>query len=315
MRPPRSSARVRRSLAAASLVLCSGCSLFFHPPRTSTDGFQAVPAAESERLGGLLAESGSSIHTLRASYSSILRKHIESQSARQVVVFEHPDQLRVEVFVSGLNRLGALITSTGRQLQALFPDDRALYIGAPSAQNLARLLSAPLDVEQTMYWFAGRFPPGLTGLTISRHEAKRNFLLEGRDSGGRCIRGITIDPPGPVSTVLSADTMRLQEIEMTDCRSHDLQFRAEFFYGEAAPPECPEQIPAEMKIWLPSQSVRGTLRAERLACNVDLSARRTQLFHPHIPSGVEVHPLDDSLERLPNFEGRAATPGVPSRVE
>lgn len=252
---------------------------------------------------------------MRASYSSVLRKHVESQSARQVVVFEHPDNLRVEIFVSGLNRLGALITATPRQLQALFPDDHRAYIGAPNAINLAHLLSVPLGVEEVMYWFAGRLSPDLKELRIAQHEAHRDYLIEGHDDTGRCFKATTVEASGPASTVLDADAVRLRELEITRCDNEELLFRAEFVYERLPSADCSVNVPSEMTIWLPSQSVRGTLTAERITCNTDLSMKRDPLFHPRLPDGIEIHPLDDSLDRLPDFEGAAAQSGIPSRVE
>lgn len=113
-----------------------------------------------------LPEIGDLLDTVRARRASIrgLRAVAriaystgdDSRKARQILVAERPDRLRLEM-LSPFGTVFVLATQNGR-LAAYAPDDRAVYRGSASPDNLARYMQVDLPVSTAIDLILGTPP-------------------------------------------------------------------------------------------------------------------------------------------------------------
>lgn len=124
--------RPRRCLLAAALLLVSGCSVSappaLHPPPPN------LP--DAAELCARLQARRERLHSLRALVRLRYSDPEESHSSRQALIVERPSRVRVEV----LSLLGTafLLTADGTQLTVYAPNERTVYRGTASPENLWR---------------------------------------------------------------------------------------------------------------------------------------------------------------------------------
>jgi len=125
-------------LAAASLYGCAAS----RPPSPQRPPATLPSVAE---LDAALATRRSALQGLRAVARLRYTDGADTASARQAVVVERPDRVRVEV-LSMLGAVFLLVTDHG-QLTAYVRDEHTVYRGAASPQNLARYarIGVPID--------------------------------------------------------------------------------------------------------------------------------------------------------------------------
>lgn len=297
-----SSSRSKRT-TAARIVLgavlatsLSACSWLFPPsPAIEVGAFPALSADATSELMERIADDRARLHTARILFKSTLRRSIGSETVRDVVVFEHPERLRLEVFAPGLNKLLALLITQGNSLYMLDPIERRVFLGDATAPTIERLLSFPLTPPEFMRWAVGRFPGELgTGTKFAGQDGTGKVLLVHRPDERRELRALLEE---------RGDEVILVRLEVVEPASGALLFRSDFRYEPppTGPPDPASSVPtiatvpAAATIELPKRDAEGELVFERLTVNPVLGKSVDRLFNASVPADVEV--VD--LNRLP----------------
>ena len=164
-------------LAARALTLClaltalTGCarSLSFGPTGEITD-----PAILMARLD----EQARERHTIQSEAKVRIRSPEQNGSADALIAARRPDDLRIGL----LNFFGkpvADLLSTGGHFQLHDIKRRAVYLGAPTADNLARLLAVPIAPADAVQFLLGLSPRiEATKATLSIDRDRRAYRLE-----------------------------------------------------------------------------------------------------------------------------------------
>jgi len=116
--------------------------------------------ANATELQAHLEQRRASLHSLRTLARLRYQDSQESSSSRQALIIERPNHVRVEV----LSLLGTvfLLTVNGPSLAAYIPDEKTVYRGAASPENLWRYtrLWMPIDDLVDLLLATPHFPPG-----------------------------------------------------------------------------------------------------------------------------------------------------------
>ncbi|HVM95283.1 MAG TPA: hypothetical protein VMT89_02785, partial [Candidatus Acidoferrales bacterium] len=126
---------------AAILLLLSGCASLRSAPPSTPRG--ELPSANE--LQGLLRQRRDALQSLRGLARLRYRDPHESGSARQAIVVQRPDHVRVEVLA--LFGTAFLLVADGNAISAYVPDERTLYRGPATPENLWRYTRLWLPIE------------------------------------------------------------------------------------------------------------------------------------------------------------------------
>ena len=264
-----------------SAALFTGCSRIAVP---SLQGFRQAPAGDAAPLLAQVRAAADSVKTGRGEYELRLAKGLGKQTLHQVVAFQRPDKLRLELFASALHQLILFAVSREGTLECLDPKSGVLYRGASTPENLSRVIGVPLVAEEAMLWFAGALalPEDSKferALEVLRKGQTNAFVVRGEISADRCATahfdGL---PSGP----------RMKSLELRRCGSGKLFFFSVFEYGA-------EQEPLRIAFQFPEQGLSGTLTRERFILNPPLPAEK--LFVIHQPAQTKVEDLDRAVFR------------------
>lgn len=163
------------ALAAMAVAGCAPRRAEPPPPATSLE----LPNG-ADLLGSLRARRDS-IRGVRAVARMSYTVGGESRRARQILVAERPDRLRLEV-LSPFGTVFVLATNNGR-LAAYVPEERAVYRGSASADNLARYMQVDLPVSTAVDLILGTPPmDGRREPVVSREDG---LLKLWQDAGRR----------------------------------------------------------------------------------------------------------------------------------
>ncbi len=234
-----------------TLPMSSGCGLFA-PKLPSLKKYRAVSAEEAATFRAAVRASSEKIQGARGQYQALAVKGVSRQEGKQVVVFQRPDKLRLELFASSLNQLVLMVVSRDGNLEALDPHEGVRYEGESTPQNIARIIGVPLLPDELMLWFAGVLAlPADAELDVVREPDKGYYGMKGNLAYGRSVVArFESAPSGP----------RLLSLELRRTGDGELFFFSEFGYGDG-------ELPEKIKFYLPEQELRGQLRAEKLKLN------------------------------------------------
>ncbi|MGD9763651.1 MAG: outer membrane lipoprotein carrier protein LolA [Candidatus Binatia bacterium] len=192
-----------------AVVALTGCTA--RPtPRPATGLPAALPDAREIRAA--LAERRSALHGLRAWAGLDYTSPEESRRAKQLLVAERPDRLRLEVF----SPLGAVfvLTAADGALAAYDRSASTVYRGAASAENLRRYAQVDLPVPLAVDLMLGTPPldptatadvtadDGAIRLRADRHDGAQVIWLspaldplryETQDRDGRVVLRTTFE--------------------------------------------------------------------------------------------------------------------------
>lgn len=229
-----------RRLAAvlATAVMLAGCASRPAPPPPAAP-LAALPPAE--QILASLAARRSAVHAVRALARLSYTSPEESRRAKQLVVAERPDRLRLEV----LSPFGAVfvLATDGGTLAAYDRGESTVYRGTASAQALARYAGVDLPVDTAVDLLLGTpplaphpaaaavvseddgaiklwqptdgddaeaawFSPGLEPLRYERHDGEGRVRLRTAFSGYTAIDGVRL--PTVLAIELPADQRRIE---------------------------------------------------------------------------------------------------------
>lgn len=139
----------RVAVLVALLVGATGCTAA-RPARIP------LPEVSASELQARLAERNEAIRALRSEATIAISSPERSGTARQFVIVERPDRLRVEVF-SPFGTVFALTTSGG-DLAAWVREENKVYRGDASPENLSRWAGLDLEVADVVDVLLGGAP-------------------------------------------------------------------------------------------------------------------------------------------------------------
>lgn len=252
-----------------------------------------------------IAESNSRIASLRALIKGKVKHGIREDTFSQVVVFERPDKLRIELFATSMNRLTALVLTRGGRLHAVNPLERIVYRGTASKANMQRLLTVPFIPEEMMMWLSGRFilPEEDSQIRSRIHlcpdtsQAVMDLALV----NGRTIRAVyRIDNTDllmknrggagedqPALVLDSMEVRRIQEASLLVSR---------FFYDTRSRLGSGQvRMPSRLVFQLPEADISGVFVFKKGKVNPDLADQTDKLFEFKTPDGAKIIEIDQSL--------------------
>jgi len=257
-----------------SLLVAAGCSGLAVP---SLSGYRPAPAADAADLLAKVRAAADAVKTGRGEYELRISKGVGRQTLHQVVAFERPSRLRLELFASALQQLVLFAVARDGTLECLDPKAGILYRGESTPENLSRVIGVPLVAEETMLWFAGTLLLADAPLEVLWKPDARTFAIRGKTAADRCTTAHFEQlPAGP----------RMRSLELRHCGSKKLFFFSEFEYQG-------ESEPAKIVFQFPEQGVRGELTRERLTLNPKLPSDK--LFVINAPPQTRVENLDTAI--------------------
>jgi len=185
------------------------------------------------------------LRAARGRYDVEIRKGIHREQATQVVVFERPAKLRLEIFATSLNQLMLMLVAKEDFVEALDPKEGVLYRALPTPKSIFKLLGVPLVPEELELWLSGMIlMPDETKLKILRDPKDDIIGLEADAAFGRVLRA-------RFSSM--GQELRLLSLEFGKSNSDEAYFFSELSYADK------ELIPNKIEFHLPEQGVDGTL--------------------------------------------------------
>ena len=277
-RPPRLRGAHRLALAAA-LLLTSACSLSGAPSALRPTRHTAADPGEAAELYADLTERSRAILGARSLYSVTLKKGIEKQRLKQVIVFERPEKLRAEFFLPGIHQTSALIVAHDGILESIDVTRKAYVRGAASSTNARRLLAIPFELEELMLWTVGAVllpesaPPGSAFWTDAKNG---KYYGKVPLSEQRTLR---------VEFERKDGMARLLTVEMLDADGEERSFVSQFSYPEEGDASLPKMI----KFWVLEESLSGELERESTELNpAELSPSLFRVFAPRSYSRTDL---------------------------
>ncbi len=269
-------------------LFLTGCSTLFAPSMPSLRGYRAVPEAESKELVQAINSEASSIQSARAEYELKLSKGVGRQTLRQVLVFQRPHWLRIELFASSLNQLVLMAVSREGMLESLDARTNTLYRGFSTPQNLLKITQLPFSAEEMMLWFTGNILLSEKSVD-SVDEAKFEVLKQPASRNKFPLYGIR-GTLGSNRCVLlrfereSAKAPKLLSLELRTCDNDKLYFFSEFTYDA-------EVAPRQISFYLPGEGVKGNLTRQKFTPNPALPLDK--LFTIRVSEQTVIRLLDE----------------------
>lgn len=176
--PPRRSARIGAAVAALAVAALAGCATRSALPAAPAP--TALPSAAT--LAAALDARRAALQSLRAWARLSYDSPEGARHAKQLLVVERPNRLRLEIF-SPFGAVFVLTTTDGR-LAAWDRGEATVYRGVASAENLDRYAQVDLPVPTAVDLLLATPPLTGTGGVVSADGASIKLWQE--TSGGVC---------------------------------------------------------------------------------------------------------------------------------
>ena len=278
--------RARRGAMLVLLLILSGC-WRSAPGPLSLEGYRAVYEPEQTTVSLLLKEKAQKVRALRALYRTTLRKSIERQQFKQIIVFERPDRFRSELLATNFNQPTNLVVTEGSHLQGIdFPEKR-FFDGGATLQNLQKLLTVPFLPEELMLWLIGAVQP-VNGSDLI---GTKYFLERGSD---KFAGEFTYRPDRVIQirgTIRAKERyLQLDGLTVFDRKSRKETFSSTYEYDEAS---ATPTLPSRIQFWVPEREIQGELVADGLSVNPAPETLSDRLFQLSPTKSLRLIELDE----------------------
>ena len=261
---------MRRGLVAIALTLGLAACTVPLASRAPVPAEGPLPSAAT--LRSLIEGRRQSLHSLRAEAHIKVAGAARSGSARQVLLIQRPDQLRVEV-LSLFGSPFVLTTANGR-LAAYVRDENRLYRGPATPSNLAQYAGVTLTVPDVVELLLGNPPPrAVKHASVFYDPSTRQIRLRQETPAGAQVVAFSGSPLVPVA---------VEELD----RANALLWRAEFGEYELVDGT---RVPHSIHFELPHQNERVDIELQSPELNPTLAQT---LFALTTPPGSEEVRLD-----------------------
>ncbi|MFN8392595.1 MAG: hypothetical protein U0136_20040 [Bdellovibrionota bacterium] len=276
----------RRVFFCVLLLTLSGCSLFAKPA-PSLKGYTPVSDSMKADVVAKLAQESARITSARGSLRSTFSKSLHRETVRQIVVFQRPDKMRVELFATSLNQLTLLAVSHDGLIEAYDPGAGVLFRGRDVPANIERVVSVPFSPEELMLWFSGRVP-------FIEEEIEKVDVLEHKGGGRQAVRLLLKDGRRIEAEFTAGGAPHLVTLVLLGRKGSDPVFVSKTTYAPGG------DVPQHASIQVSGENIDGELEYESFTLNPDLSSSRVPLFQIHVNSSMRIEDLDhDTTIQLP----------------
>jgi outer membrane lipoprotein-sorting protein len=241
-------------LAAILLASCAP----MRPPAPSL-----APVSAAVLLGDLSAQA-KRFQTLQGTALLRMTNAGERHSARQVLLFQRPNQFRAEV-LSPFGQPVMTVVGTADRLSALVPGEGRFYSGPATADNLYRLVRMPLELKelvQFVFYDVPLLPDPSGGVSVE-------------DSFYRLDR---LGPDGRRQELRFDSQRRLRQVRYFADETELLQAS----YNDL---RVEDGLPQTLQLVLPGVDMEVELVWRDVRSNADIPPSR---FHLFPPPGVQV---------------------------
>lgn len=181
----------RLAIWMVSVVVLGGCTVRQEPPLLPASGpFEPPPLAELMRAVDARRDA---IQSLRAVARMHYTSPSESRKAKQIIVAERPDRLRLEV-LSPFGTVFVLTASDGT-LAAYSRDEATVYRGVASPENLARYAGVDLPIPTAVDLLLGTPPVDRGEEGVVSRSAEGVELWQNRTRGSQVTWFTTLLEP------------------------------------------------------------------------------------------------------------------------
>lgn len=244
---------------------------------------QELVGEEKRKIVTQLNASVAEVRSFRSLAQLNARKSFGDEQLKQVVVFVRPDKLRVEFFEPTLAQLLVLIVVHDGVIRGIEKSEKRAFVGSARRENIAKLLSVPLETEAAMLWFVGRYalPSADSVKSVALYRLSPDtILLVVQDVDGR-------DSYVQYRLFRPTATMVVERLVLVRQSDEQVLLEAKYHYvANAALPLVPSQI----EVALPQQDTTAVLTYESPVVNPPNV--RDQLFTLPAVDGLSVTDLD-----------------------
>ncbi len=267
---------VPRFLLVSCVFFLAGCPRY--KPLIDLDTFKDADQVISGEVSSRLDESTNTLENLRGRFSMTLEKGLAKASVSQVLVYEKPSSVRLDIFATKLNRLVALLVATEGSFDALDLSRAVAYAGDDDGNALRHLLGIPLRSFQLARWFAG-----------CAHVPRAAEMAFGVSEDAFLIAYTTGDNP-PVLVMQKVAKTGGDEQCLPLLALEVVQHDAIIFSSELG--EANADGLRNIRFRFPTEGISGEVRSESLEFNVD-QLPSSRLFTVRVPLSFEKHSLSD----------------------
>ena len=266
-----------------SLSSCSFISSIFTD--TQVRELANVSQEESTQLFNELYLDSQHISELRIQSDIILSKGILSRKFLQSFVFIRPDKLRIDTFVTSLNRLVSLIVTNNGKYGVLDSEKKLFHKGFVNRNSLMQILKAPLTVDSFILAVCGKFnPSNLIKWTIYRDINSNSYVLIGNYD-----RDLLIDLEFNKSDQTNSEII-ISKITLINKSSNKIESEIRYSYSNSLKVEIgTKQIifPNIVDVVIPSEGGRLSIEHERVLPGVSKD-HADKIFKISPPKGIKV---------------------------
>lgn len=261
--------RAARAALALLLLAASGCRGTLTLP--GPGGVDGPPA-----LASVLARHAAAVRSLRGDATVHARVGAEGGTARQVVVAEAPDRLRLETL--GAFGQPALVFAAGPGSTVLFVAEEGTFYVGPGVARRVAFLPRGIEVEDVVALLLGHAPRGaLAGAAAGR------LTVLGRE---RRYRLEAVEPATGAGWRVIVDADRRYPVEVTRVGEDGAPLVRATFEDFRETPAGP--FPFRLRVEEPGRALEARIEYGEIEFNRDVPSRAFELPVPRGAVTVEV---------------------------
>ncbi len=264
-------------------------------PKLIPQTFAGWKEGSTQELYGVLerlSQSEKQVRSMRVLLDGVAHEGVTKSGFQQRVVFHRPEQLRLEIFGTSMNRLTNIIVANGSQIKALDIEKSLGYQGQANRENIAKLLPLPISLEQAMLWFAGRFFPPVDGRFM------KGTLLKSPDAKRTMVELLYNDDRLYRLTLANSPAMELLAIEERTFLEDQVLFYTEYQYDDAKRNASELLVPHQIQLSIPQSGFFLQLTLKQSVLNPSLSDKDLErLFEFRFQEGIDIQDLDRVQEK------------------
>ncbi len=272
------------------VILLPGC----YPTRVSVlepPKVKPLPKLDeqsSKKLEAVIESAVTNLKSFRALASVVAEKALGKQELTQTIVFERPENLRMDMFAPGFNQLMGLLLVRNGTVQVLDLQEKTLHVGSADPDNISQVLGVPLNSEAFMALLCGQIVPStMIGVT------KKVFYQKGKDL---YLMKLTLDYGIQVLAELSVSAPPLRRAifhaaEIKDSKTGLLISSSKFGNAEKLMiDESPLFIPNHIELDQVENHIHISIDYKSKVLNPDTSDPR--VFSVQIPKNITRYALE-----------------------
>jgi len=227
-----------------------------------------------------LSAKANAVKSYRSLVHVELRKGDYREQFDQVVVFERPASLRLEILSRELHRLLKLVLVKGSAVTVFDREQMELLRGKNDAAAIEKLTGLPLGAEELMLWLVGAVDPRARG------DINQLSLYRSSDDGSSILEVVyNSDSALRIKFTQSPQGVALAQVDLCDDDCSEIFLRAEYQYGASM--LGTKALPTALILKAADLQVTLKLVFDRPELNPNLTSSREKIFSFTPVSGVK----------------------------